>query len=139
MVKRFFLFFFLLTMLIAIFMSVYLYKIDNKNTILLGTSLPLTGINKELGKEVIEGANTYFSHVNAKGGINGKYINLIFYDDKYEPQNTLINNSFTQFHIRTKQTKTDIINNITNRFVELEQLAQYRQQNIANLPNDNTS
>ncbi len=78
-------------MLIAIFMSVYLYKIDNKNTILLGTSLPLTGINKELGKEVIEGANTYFSHVNAKGGINGKYINLIFYDDKYEPQNTLIN------------------------------------------------
>lgn len=57
----------------------------------LGASLPLSGINKELGTEVIEGANAYFSHINARGGVQGKHINFIFYDDKYEPQNTLVN------------------------------------------------
>ncbi len=91
MVKRFFLFFLTIGILVAIVSYVYLSKIDNRDTIVLGTSLPLSGINKELGKEVIEGANTYFNHVNARGGIDGKHINLIFYDDKYEPQNTLKN------------------------------------------------
>jgi len=91
MVKRFFLLFILTITIISILVSIYSSKIDNQNAILLGTSLPITGINKELGKEVVEGANTYFSHVNARGGIEGKHINLIFYDDKYEPQNTLKN------------------------------------------------
>lgn len=91
MVKRFFLLFILTITIISILVSIYSSKIDNQNAILLGTSLPITGINKELGKEVVEGANTYFSHVNARGGIDGKHINLIFYDDKYEPQNTLKN------------------------------------------------
>lgn len=61
------------------------------DSIKLGASLPLSGINKELGTEVIEGANAYFSHINARGGVGGKHINFIFYDDKYEPQNTLVN------------------------------------------------
>ena len=91
MVKKFFLFFLTVTILITVFIYIYLSKIDNRDTIILGASLPLSGINKELGKEVIEGANTYFRHINAKGGVNGKHINLIFYDDKYEPQNTLKN------------------------------------------------
>jgi len=91
LVKRFFLFFLTVGILVAILSYVYFSKIDNRDTIVLGTSLPLSGINKELGKEVIEGANTYFSHINARGGIDGKHINLIFYDDKYEPQNTLKN------------------------------------------------
>ena len=64
---------------------------DENKSITLGASLPLSGINKELGEEIIEGANTYFSHINARGGINGKLIHLIYYDDKYEPQNTLKN------------------------------------------------
>jgi ABC-type branched-subunit amino acid transport system substrate-binding protein len=61
------------------------------DNIILGTSLPLSGINQDLGNEIIEGANSYFSHINAKGGINDKHIQFLFYDDKYEPQNTLIN------------------------------------------------
>jgi len=91
MVKRFFLFLFIPVTIISIFISFYLSEINNKDTIILGASLPLSGINKELGKEVIEGANTYFSHINARGGVEGKHINLIYYDDKYEPQNTLKN------------------------------------------------
>jgi ABC-type branched-subunit amino acid transport system substrate-binding protein len=91
MVKRFFLFLFITVTIISILVYIFLSKVDNRDSILLGASLPLTGINKELGKDVIEGANTYFSHINARGGINGKHINFIYYDDKYEPQNTLKN------------------------------------------------
>jgi len=72
--------------------SFYSARETEKNKyIVLGASLPLNGINKVLGLEVYEGANAYFSHINAKGGINGRKINFIVYDDEYEPQNTLIN------------------------------------------------
>lgn len=64
---------------------------QEKNTILLGASLPLSGINSHLGKDIVVGANTYFSHTNAKGGVGGKKIEFIQYDDKYEPENTLTN------------------------------------------------
>lgn len=91
MVKKFFLLFIACVTIGSTLLYFYLTKEENKGPITLGSSLPLSGINKELGTEVIEGANAYFSHVNARGGINGRLINLIFYDDKYEPQNTLVN------------------------------------------------
>lgn len=67
------------------------YEEDAAKDIVLGASLPLSGINSDLGIEVSEGANTYFSHTNARGGVNGQKIKFIYYDDKYEPQNTLKN------------------------------------------------
>ena len=91
MVNRFFLFFFISTFSLLTFVYLVLSDVEDSDTIKLGASLPLSGINKELGKEIIEGANTYFSHINARGGVDGKNINLIYYDDKYEPQNTLKN------------------------------------------------
>lgn len=94
MVKKAFLFFFIVFVIISIFLYDYFSKVNNNDHIVLGASLPLSGINKELGSQVIEGANTYFSHVNARGGINGRFINLLYYDDKYEPENTLINTKF---------------------------------------------
>lgn len=65
------------------------FRTSENETILLGASLPLSGINSHLGKDVVVGANTYFSHTNAKGGVHGKKIEFIQYDDKYEPENTL--------------------------------------------------
>jgi len=65
--------------------------LHEKKSILLGASLPLTGINSHLGKDVVIGANTYFSHINARGGVEGKKIEFIQYDDKYEPENTFTN------------------------------------------------
>ena len=91
MVNKVFLFFFIIVTIVSTFVYFLFSKVDNIDTIVLGASLPLSGINKELGKEVVEGANTYFSHINAKGGVHGRHINFIFYDDKYEPQNTLKN------------------------------------------------
>jgi len=87
--------------LIASFLALFLiilyfffasqYNNNEKNTILLGASLPLSGINSHLGKDIVVGANTYFSHANARGGIQGKKIEFIQYDDKYEPENTFSN------------------------------------------------
>ena len=65
------------------------FRASENETILLGASLPLSGINSHLGKDVVVGANTYFRHTNAKGGVHGKKIEFIQYDDKYEPENTL--------------------------------------------------
>ena len=65
------------------------YRLPENDTILLGASLPLSGINSHLGKDGVVGANTYFSHTNARGGVKGKKIEFIQYDDKYEPENTL--------------------------------------------------
>jgi ABC-type branched-subunit amino acid transport system substrate-binding protein len=62
-----------------------------QSTILFGASLPLSGINSHLGHDVVVGINTYFSHTNARGGIQNKKIELLSYDDKYEPENTWSN------------------------------------------------
>ncbi len=57
----------------------------------LGASLPLSGINQNLGNEIVTGANIYFSFINSHNGINGKLIKFIYYDDKYEPEITRVN------------------------------------------------
>ena len=81
----------MLTLIAIIFFCFKFFNTEKQDKIVLGASLPQTGINKELGKEIIEGANSYFSHINARGGINEKHIDFKFYDDKYEPQNTIKN------------------------------------------------
>ncbi len=87
MVKRF-----LLVIPLLLLMYILLYTPSKHwNPITLGASLPLNGINKELGQEVLEGANAYFQETNAAGGIEGVPLKFIHYDDKYEPQNTLKN------------------------------------------------
>ena len=74
---------------VILVMTLRHFRANENETILLGASLPLSGINSHLGKDVVVGANTYFSHTNAKGGVHGKKIEFIQYDDKYEPENTL--------------------------------------------------
>jgi ABC-type branched-subunit amino acid transport system substrate-binding protein len=57
----------------------------------LGVSNAVTGPVSNLGKELIKGANSYFSQLNAGGGINGSSVKLITLDDGYEPNNAVIN------------------------------------------------
>jgi len=91
-IKKYLLLFFIIIATGGVLAYLYTFSIKSeKYYISFGASLPLSGINKELGKKVLEGANTYFNHTNAKGGIDGRLIKLIYYDDKYEPQNTLKN------------------------------------------------
>ena len=86
MVKKNYIFFFIALLLLAISKFALTKRDIDIKTIKLGASLPLSGINQNLGKEIVIGANAYFSHVNAKNLLGEKKIKFIYYDDKYEPE-----------------------------------------------------
>jgi branched-chain amino acid transport system substrate-binding protein len=57
-------------------------------SVLLGGTVPLTGEAAAFGS-VGPGAKAYFDYINAKGGINGRRIEYRFYDDAYNPAQTV--------------------------------------------------
>ena len=57
-------------------------------TVLLGGTAPLTGEAAAFGT-VAPGAKAYFDYVNAKGGVNGRTIEYRYYDDAYNPAQTV--------------------------------------------------
>jgi len=50
----------------------------------VGQSAPLTGANAQFGKDIRDGAQAYFALLNAKGGVQGRPIELLSLDDKNE-------------------------------------------------------
>ena len=54
-------------------------------TINIGESAPISGTNYALGTEMRRGVQMAFDEQNAKGGIRGRMLNLIFSDDGYDP------------------------------------------------------
>ena len=59
--------------------------------IIIGISNALTGPAAALGTGVKDGAMTYFQKINNAGGVNGRKIKVISYDDGYEPNRTVEN------------------------------------------------
>jgi len=57
-------------------------------TILLGGTVPLSGEAAAFGS-VGPGAKAYFDYVNTKGGVNGRKILYRYYDDGYDPTQTV--------------------------------------------------
>jgi branched-chain amino acid transport system substrate-binding protein len=66
--------------------------------ILIGSSAALTGHAGFLGSQTLIGSKAYINYVNENGGIHGRKIILISYDDKYHPPKTIKN---TQTLIQT--------------------------------------
>lgn len=58
------------------------------STITVGTHQPLTGVAAPGYSEINTGMKAYFDHVNAKGGVHGRDIELKVKDDGYNPTNT---------------------------------------------------
>jgi branched-chain amino acid transport system substrate-binding protein len=56
-----------------------------KNQIVIGTTTPLTGPASPGYKDVAPAAKAYFDYVNANGGINGRNIKYVVFDDQYNP------------------------------------------------------
>jgi branched-chain amino acid transport system substrate-binding protein len=56
--------------------------------VLIGGTVPLSGEAAAFGS-VGPGAKAYFDHVNARGGVNGRRIRYVFYDDAYNPAQTV--------------------------------------------------
>ncbi|WP_157249279.1 ABC transporter substrate-binding protein [Nonomuraea typhae] len=61
-----------------------------KTTIKLGSSYPNSGPLASIGETNV-GMNAYFAHLNDKGGINGRTIELIGKDDQYDPTKAAAN------------------------------------------------
>jgi branched-chain amino acid transport system substrate-binding protein len=57
-------------------------------SVLLGGTVPLTGEAAAFGA-VGPGAKAYFDHVNSKGGVHGRRIGYRYYDDAYNPAQTV--------------------------------------------------
>jgi branched-chain amino acid transport system substrate-binding protein len=59
--------------------------------IVLGQSAPFTGASEQLGSQFHIGAQAYFAALNAKGGVNGRTIEIKKLDDGYEPERCAAN------------------------------------------------
>ena len=55
------------------------------NSIVIGTTTPLTGPAAPGYKDIPVAAKAYFDYVNKNGGVNGRKIDLRVFDDQYNP------------------------------------------------------
>ena len=59
-----------------------------ENEILIGSCSALEGPSHFLGTETVTGAKAYFSMTNDAGGVDGRKLKLLAYDDSYDPAKT---------------------------------------------------
>ena len=53
----------------------------------IGLSISLTGPTSPAGKQVLAGLEIWRDDVNAKGGLLGRQVELVYYDDQSNPTN----------------------------------------------------
>ena len=56
--------------------------------IVIGSCSALEGPSMSLGTQTVTGAKAYLASVNEEGGIHGRKLRLISYDDSYDPAKT---------------------------------------------------
>ncbi|HDQ40965.1 MAG TPA: hypothetical protein ENN39_08075, partial [Desulfonatronum sp.] len=59
--------------------------------ILIGSSLALEGHAGYLGTQTLRGALSYLNFINEQGGVHGRKIRVIAYDDGYDPPRCVFN------------------------------------------------
>lgn len=67
---------------LAVALSVAACAAGAQDKWIIGQSAPLTGGNAQFGNDTRNGALAYFATVNAKGGVQGRQIELVTLDDK---------------------------------------------------------
>ena len=80
--------------IVTIFICFYLYikdEVFSNKTLIIGSSIPSTGIINSWGNAVKIGANSYFNYANETNIIKNRKIKFLTYDDKYEPELTIEN------------------------------------------------
>lgn len=61
------------------------------SAITLGSSAALSGHAGFLGTQYLRGAQAYFNYINSQGGIHGRKVFVVAYDDSYNPIKTVAN------------------------------------------------
>ena len=93
------------------------------NQIVIGTTTPLTGPASPGYKDVAPAAKAYFDYVNRNGGINGRQIKYVYYDDAYNPAQTrkvtnqliLRDKIFAMFGALGTPTHSAVVNELNRR------------------------
>ncbi len=62
-----------------------------KDEIRIGMSNGESGRFGAVGSALKLGAEAYFTRINRQGGVNGRKLKLVAYDDRYEPLNSVVN------------------------------------------------
>jgi branched-chain amino acid transport system substrate-binding protein len=62
-----------------------------KDQVVIGTTVALSGTLAYMGKAIEEGMTVYFDQLNQAGGVNGRKIKLISYDDEFKPAKSVAN------------------------------------------------
>ena len=57
----------------------------SEKDIVIGSCSALEGPSSFLGRETVAGAEAYFEMVNEEGGVNGRKLHLLMFDDSYDP------------------------------------------------------
>lgn len=79
-------------MIVVVFSSVAHAEVGVTDTeILIGSSLALEGHASYLGTQTLRGFTAYINAVNEKGGVNGRKIKILAYNDGYDPDNCVKN------------------------------------------------
>ncbi len=79
-------------LLLILFLAIPGSAADNQlEPIRVGMSGAFSGPIRAMGIEVYRGAMAYFEHVNRRGGINGRPVVFLAYDDAYDPALALEN------------------------------------------------
>ena len=94
--KFIFLFFYLLFIFACTSQQEVAYNRDEQigvtdKEIILGSSLALKGHAGYLGTQTLRGAKCYINYINENGGVYGRKIKIIAYDDSYDPPKCLAN------------------------------------------------
>src|SRR6266849_9910387 len=62
----------------------------SEKEIVIGSCSALEGPSHALGVQTVTGAQAYFSMVNEEGGVHGRKLRLVAYDESYDPAKTQI-------------------------------------------------
>jgi len=73
-------------LLTAAFAVLFAATVSAAETVKIGMNLPQTGIGAADGKSVLTAAQIAVDEINADGGINGKSVELVVYDDQTSPK-----------------------------------------------------
>ena len=83
----------ILLIILIVFLLYFFLKEDKYSlkNIQIASSMPLTGLMQPWGNAVLESTKSYFSYANDNNLLNGKKIEFVTLDDKYEPDLTYEN------------------------------------------------